>query len=139
LLTLICITPSIQTKLFFVLFLLTATCDGDVSDLQGQLYIDRSRDIAYSEALRSAVIAIGANHNYFNTEWTPGLAVAPSNDDWWDSSDPVCGDTGSVRLTAQQQQKVGSAYTIALVRLAVNQERYEYFSCFSTIVPIYYA
>jgi hypothetical protein len=99
-------------------------CDGDVSDLQGQKYIDRSRDIAYSEALRSAVIVLGANHNYFNTEWTPGLAKAPAFDDWYDSSDPVCGSKvkGAIRLTPKEQQVVGAAYTVALVRLAINQD-----------------
>jgi hypothetical protein len=99
------------------------TCDGDVYDLQGQAYVDYSRDIASSPALRSAVIAVGANHNYFNTEWTPGLAVAPAWDDWWNSEDAVCGSTsGIVRLTPAEQQKVGAAYTLALVRLAVKQE-----------------
>jgi hypothetical protein len=98
------------------------TCDGDVSDLQGQAYIDASRDIAYSEALRSAVIALGANHNYFNTEWTPGLAVAPAYDDWYDDSDPVCGRNGTLRLTPKEQQAVGAAYTVALVKLAINQD-----------------
>jgi hypothetical protein len=99
------------------------TCDGDVSDLQGQAYVDASRDIAYSEALRSAVIASGCNHNFFNTEWTPGLSKAPSHDDWFDAYDPVCGSNGgSLRLTPQEQQAVGAAYTIALVRLAVYQD-----------------
>lgn len=100
------------------------TCDGDVSDLQGQAYIDESRDIAWSEALRSAVITIGCNHNYFNTEWTPGLSKAPSDDDWWDATDPTCGSnvTGALRLTPQEQQIVGAVYTCALVRLAVNQD-----------------
>lgn len=98
------------------------TCDGDVSDLQGQTYIDRSRDIAYSEALRSAVISIGTNHNFFNTEWTPGLSKGPSFDDWFDTSDPVCGKKGTYRLTPQEQQLVGATYTMALVRLAVYQD-----------------
>jgi len=57
------------------------TCDGDISDLQGQAYIDDTCDVVNSEALRSVVIAVGCNHNYFNTEWTPGLAQAPSWDD----------------------------------------------------------
>lgn len=49
-----------------------------------------------------------ANHNYFNSEWTPGLAAAPSFDDWFDPEDAVCG-TGrsSLRLTPVQQQQVG--------------------------------
>jgi hypothetical protein len=99
------------------------TCDGDVLDLQGQAYIDASRDIAYSEALRSAVIAIGANHNYFNTEWTPGLAKAPAYDDWFDDAEPACGGTnGILRITPLEQQAVGAAYTAALVKLAINQD-----------------
>jgi hypothetical protein len=102
------------------------TCDGEISNLEGQFYVDDSRDIAYSEALRSAVISLGANNYFFNTEWTPGSAVAPAIDDWdvfYDSSDPVCGSMGgSVRLTAQEQQVVGATYTVAFVKLAVNQD-----------------
>jgi erythromycin esterase-like protein len=97
-------------------------CDGDVLDLQGQAYVDWSRDIASSDALRSAVLALGANHNYFNSEWTPGLAQAPAWDDWFDPSDPVCGDEGSLRLSVEEQQQVGAAYTLALVRLAVERD-----------------
>jgi hypothetical protein len=99
------------------------TCDGDVSDLQGQSYVDASRDIAYSEALRTAVISVGSNHNFFNTEWTPGLAAAPAWDDWWPDDDPVCGSKGGgVRLTAKEQRKIGAAYTAALIKLAVNRD-----------------
>jgi hypothetical protein len=98
------------------------TCDGDVFDLQGQAYIDASRDIAHSEALRSAVIAVGANHNYFNTEWTPGLSQAPSWDDWGET-DPICGSIeGSQRLTAAEQQVVGTLYTAALIQLVVERD-----------------
>jgi erythromycin esterase-like protein len=97
-------------------------CDGDVLDLQGQAYVDWSRDIASSDALRSAVLALGANHNYFNSEWTPGLAQAPAWDDWFDPTDPVCGDEGSLRLSVEEQQQVGAAYTLALVRLAVERD-----------------
>jgi dienelactone hydrolase len=99
------------------------TCDGDVSDLQGQAYVDVSRDLAYSEALRSAVVSVGTNHNFFNTEWTPGLSAAPSNDDWYDDSDSVCGSKkGKLRLTPSEQQAVGAAYTAALVKLATRQD-----------------
>jgi erythromycin esterase-like protein len=97
-------------------------CDGDVWDLQGQAYVDWGRDIASSDALRSAVLVLGANHNYFNSEWTPGLAQAPARDDWFDPGDPVCGDEGSLRLSAEEQQQVGAAYTLALVRLAVEHD-----------------
>jgi erythromycin esterase-like protein len=110
------VTPDVPSAV------LLPACDGDVSDLQGQAYVDWSRDLAPSDALRSAVLALGANHNYFNTEWTPGLAQAPAWDDWHWPEDPVCGDEGSHRLSVEEQQQVGAAYTLALVRLALRRE-----------------
>jgi erythromycin esterase-like protein len=110
------VTPDVPSAV------LLPACDGDVSDLQGQAYVDWSRDLAPSDALRSAVLALGANHNYFNTEWTPGLAQAPAWDDWYGAEDPVCGDEGSHRLSIDEQQQVGAAYTLALVRLALRRE-----------------
>lgn len=100
-------------------------CDGDVSDLQGQAYVDDSRDLTASRALRSAVLVMGANHNYFNTEWTPGLAVAPAEDDWayaGPSDDPACSPSGASRLTPAEQQAVGATYIAALVRVAVHSD-----------------
>ena len=99
-------------------------CDGDVYNLQGQLTVDKTRRVGSGTALHSAVFAIGANHNYFNSEWTPGLAVAPAGDDWWDPSDRVCGTakTGSARLTPTQQQKVGATYIAAAARLFVTDD-----------------
>jgi hypothetical protein len=40
--------------------------------------------------------------------------------------DPICGldVAGNLRLTPNEQQVVGAAYTAALVRLAVHQEQY---------------
>ena len=58
-------------------------CDGDVSDLQGQMYVDGTRGVSRGTALHSAVYMVGANHNYFNSEWTPGQAEAPAFDDFW--------------------------------------------------------
>ena len=53
-------------------------CDGDVSDLQGQRFTDSARDLAADDtSLKSSVMVLGANHNFFNTEWTPGIAQAP--------------------------------------------------------------
>ncbi len=53
-------------------------CDGDVSDLQGQRFTDSARDLADDDtSLKSSVMVLGANHNFFNTEWTPGIAQAP--------------------------------------------------------------
>jgi hypothetical protein len=97
-------------------------CDGDVSDLQGQQYVDVGRDLSQDRALRASIMAMGTNHNYYNTEWTPGLARAPSWDDWFDARDPQCGEQRDRRLGPAEQQAVGLAYTAALVNLALAED-----------------
>ncbi|WP_405818789.1 hypothetical protein OG241_27330 [Streptomyces sp. NBC_01390] len=97
-------------------------CDGDVIDLQGEYYVDGTRGVSRGRALHSAVYMTGANHNYFNTEWTPGQATAPSGDDFsygGDEHDPLCSPGTATRLTAEQQQKAGSTYIAAAARLFV--------------------
>ncbi|MFC8869041.1 hypothetical protein ACFUAC_15470 [Streptomyces sp. NPDC057148] len=97
-------------------------CDGDVSDLQGQLYVDGTRGVSRGRALHSAVHITGANHNYFNSEWTPGRAEAPASDDFWDDPegpDPVCSVGSPTRLTAEQQHRAGATYIAAAARLFV--------------------
>lgn len=89
-------------------------CDGDVFDLQGQEFVDAARDIGPSPVLRSAVMIQGANHNYFNSEWTPGESVAPSFDDWFDPTDLACGDPR--RLTPAAQRTVGATYLAGAAR-----------------------
>jgi hypothetical protein len=97
-------------------------CDGDVSDLQGQQYVDIGRSLTADRALRSSVMAMGTNHNFFNTEWTPGLSKSPAWDDWFDPRDPQCGEDRDRRLTPAEQQSVGLAYTAALVDLALGDD-----------------
>jgi pimeloyl-ACP methyl ester carboxylesterase len=63
-------------------------CDGDVSDLQGQQYVDIGRDLTRDPALRSSVMAMGTNHNFYNTEWTPASRSLPP------------GTTGSIPVIA---------------------------------------
>ncbi|MFJ7073843.1 hypothetical protein [Streptomyces sp. NPDC098781] len=97
-------------------------CDGDVSDLQGQVYVDGTRRVSRGAALHSAVYVVGANHNYFNSEWTPGQAEAPADDDFWTDEqerDPVCSPGARTRLTADQQHKAGATYIAAAARLFV--------------------
>ncbi|WP_176741284.1 hypothetical protein [Streptomyces sp. LUP30] len=98
-------------------------CDGDVSDLQGEDFVDGTRGIGRGTALHSAVYLIGANHNYFNGEWTPGEAVAPARDDFRadpEQPDPVCAPDAATRLTAAQQRKAGATYIAAAARLFLN-------------------
>ena len=99
-------------------------CDGDVSDLQGAHYVDDSRYAAADDAARSLVLVMGANHNYFNTEWTPGVSEAPSGDDWWWSNDqdPTCGRLGGQRLSDAEQRAIGRAYLAGFFRAYVGRE-----------------
>ncbi|QTE02718.1 hypothetical protein [Streptomyces cyanogenus] len=95
-------------------------CDGDVSDLQGEVYVDGTRRVGNGTALHSAVYVIGANHNFFNSEWTPGQAAAPAEDDFYDEPqhpDKVCGKRAATRLTADRQHRAGSTYIAAAARL----------------------
>ncbi|MEU4062715.1 hypothetical protein AB0F25_09825 [Streptomyces wedmorensis] len=96
-------------------------CDGDVFDLQGQNLVDGTRGVSRGAALHSAVYVVGANHNYFNSEWTPGQAKAAAFDDFSsdDGTDPVCSPGTATRLTAAQQQAAGATYIAAAARLFV--------------------
>nr|WP_323445487.1 hypothetical protein [Streptomyces sp. YSPA8] len=96
-------------------------CDGDVQDLQGQFFADDTRGVGRGAALHSTVYMVGANHNFFNTEWTPGQAQAPAQDDFYagDPRDRVCAPGTRTRLTAKQQQTAGSTYIAAATRLFV--------------------
>ncbi|MCE7005634.1 hypothetical protein LWC34_22800 [Kibdelosporangium philippinense] len=98
-------------------------CDGDVADLQGQMFIDGTRGISRGAALHSALYFVGANHNFFNTEWTPGQSVAPSSDDFRSTTDPVCSPGTPTRLTAAQQQTAGATYIAAAAQLFVGGDR----------------
>lgn len=93
-------------------------CDGDVSDLQGQAYTDASIGLASGDAsLKSSVTMFGANHNFFNTEWTPGVSKAPSVDDSWAPPRSLCGTKGKTRLTAAQQRRVAVSYVAGAVQM----------------------
>ncbi|GAA0589102.1 hypothetical protein [Streptomyces crystallinus] len=96
-------------------------CDGDVSDLQGEIYVDGTRGVSRGAALHSAVYMVGANHNFFNSEWTPGQAKAPATDDFDsdDTTDRVCAPSAKTRLTATRQQSAGATYIAAAARLFV--------------------
>ncbi len=92
-------------------------CDGDVFDLQGQAYTDLARDLAPGDtALRSTVLVMGANHNFYNTEWTPGISRAPSWDDGGGAGG-VCAPGAPTRLTAAGQRAVARTWITGAVDL----------------------
>lgn len=105
-------------------------CDGDVSNQQGQHLLDDSRYAFDDDVLRSGVWVMGANHNFFNTVWTPGLFSFSVSDDWGSAArrvEPVCGTDPSVaatsiRLTPAEQYDVGTAYMSAWFRLTMGGE-----------------
>jgi len=88
-------------------------CDGDVADLQGQHFFDDSRYTVRDDVLRSSLLVMGANHNYFNTEWNARTTTVPhsgAGDDWWDVRDSQCGTRSESRLSPREQLAVGTAY-----------------------------
>lgn len=101
---------------------LLPACDGDVRDLQGQTFVDRGRDL-YGDTgfLRSSVWFAGGNHNYLNTEWTPGMSESQTGKDDAEYLYADKASSGSCRprhrITPDQERAVGLAYVAASARL----------------------
>ena len=100
-------------------------CDGDVFDIQGQRFTDTGRDLTTDDtSLKSSVLVLGANHNHFNTEWTPGQSEAPSFSDWAAGPGDPCGRKGKGTLSKGKQQAVGKAYIAGAVKLFLGDDAY---------------
>jgi dienelactone hydrolase len=114
-----------QTSPYVPTVTLLPFCDGDITDLQGQRFADTARDLAADDtSLKSSVLVMGANHNYFNTVWSPGAGPAPAADDWTGPKRRECGSHSPTRLSATEQRAVGSAYVAGAVNLfAAGDER----------------
>jgi hypothetical protein len=103
-------------------------CDGDVNDNQGVHFYDDARyNVAGDASPKHTIQVMGANHNYFNTVWTPGQFPAGTSDDWGyttgGGNDAQCGTVaGNHRLTSAQQRGVGLAYIAATMRAYVGGE-----------------
>src|SRR5262249_40850411 len=104
-------------------------CDGDVSDLQGVHYFDDARyNVPGDTAAKHTILTMGANHNFFNTIWTPGLFPAGTADDWTafvsgGRRDSLCGPARpSQRLTDAEQRGAGRAYMMAFFRVYLGNE-----------------
>lgn len=112
-------TPDVPSVTFL------PACDGDVSDLQGQQYIDSTRGVSRGKALHSALYIAGADHNFFNSEWTPGVSAAPSVDDYSPGStpNPLCDPGQPGRLTAAQQRGAGATYVAAAAHLFLDHDQ----------------
>lgn len=100
---------------------LTSYCDGDVA-LSGWRYFDQSRHAFPDNVLRSAIVLMGANHNFYNTRWWPG---APGG---LDDAGPEWADLGTgcapeKRLSTQMQYDLGGAYIAGFFRLTMGGEK----------------
>ena len=104
-------------------------CDGDVSDLQGIHYFDDVRyNVPGDPASKHYVLVMGADHDFFNTVWSPSSGIPGAADDWvafvpGGVSDSFCG-TGktSQRLTESQQRAVSTGFFTAFFRTFVGGE-----------------
>ena len=105
-------------------------CDGDVSDLQGVHFYDDARyNVPGDNSPKHYELVMGANHNFFNTIWTPATSTFPGAANDWLSfvqgghSDSHCGNgKDSRRLTEAQQRGTGLAYMSAFFRAYVGGE-----------------
>jgi hypothetical protein len=84
-------------------------CDGDVFDLQGVHFFDDARyRVAGDPTPKHTITAFGANHNFFNTVWTPSSGYPGSFDDAFGRCEG--------RLTPAQQRRVAAAYIVTYFR-----------------------
>jgi hypothetical protein len=110
-----------QTAAYLPTTVMLPTCDGDVFDLQGQRYIEAAQTLTDDDpSLRSALLVRGANHNFFNTEWTPGPDIADTGfDDALFTS--KCKHSSVTRLTRPEQRATGRTFVAASVDAMLNQ------------------
>ena len=99
-------------------------CDGDVSNQQGQHMYDDSRNAFDDNVERSAVWVMGANHNFFNSVWTPGKYPYATGDDWSTrDTTSSCATTDATRLTADEEYQVGVSYMSGYFRYVMGGEK----------------
>lgn len=103
-------------------------CDGDVNDLEGVHFYD---NIRYNDtndyAPKHEVLYMGADHDLFNTVWTPNNPIPGGVDDWtysYSESAAWCGTNGtpSGRLDSTQQMAALLPYFAAFYRVYIGHE-----------------
>jgi hypothetical protein len=93
-------------------------CDGDVFDLEGAPVFERSKNgLADSGQMAVQYLINGANHDYFNTDWTDDDA------NLFGFGDPNCNvKQGPGRLSAADERQVGLTLIPAFLRDYVGGE-----------------
>lgn len=92
--------------------------DTDVMTLTSQAILDTSRVAFNDNVLRCNVLLTGANHNYFNSVWSPNNEYPGGVDDalrW--------GDLIVKQLTQEEQRLLGAFYIAGFFRLTLGKEQ----------------
>jgi hypothetical protein len=95
-------------------------CDGDVFDLEGGWFYDDARVRVRTSPLWQ-VVALGANHNFFNRVWEDELGfVPPPPEGEPPPSDPCAADQiGKTRLSREAQEAFAAAAMVPFMRAYV--------------------
>ena len=102
-------------------------CDGDVSDLEGVHFYDDARysDLT-DQSPKHTILLMGANHNFFNTVWTPNWKIGGGADDWgdygWSDADAQCGILKKSRFDTTKQRNSYNTYAAAFYRVYLGHE-----------------
>jgi hypothetical protein len=84
-------------------------CDGDVFDLQGVHFFDDARyRVPGDPRPKHTLTLYGANHNFFNTVWTPSSGYPGAFDDTFGRC--------AGKLEPAQQRRAGAAYIVSYFR-----------------------
>jgi hypothetical protein len=104
--------PSVRFVPQIPYFLLLAASDGDVSNLQGLRTYDRTSLAGAPVQSEKAMLWVhGANHNSFNTVWTPSFGVACASDDGF----------GDGRVSEQLQRLVACQSVVPFFRMQLQE------------------
>lgn len=68
------------------------------------MFSDLSRHAFRDDVLHSSVLLMGANHNYFNSAWSPGFPGGV------DDAEQTWGDVDVARLSQVEQRALGAVY-----------------------------
>lgn len=102
---------------------LIGTCDHDTGPAGVKTY-DASRYAMPDDPVpKYTVFVTGANHNYFNTTWSPSGGLGGQDD--WSSVDPKtagCAPGAPTRLTEDQQRATATAYIVSFFRYHLGGE-----------------
>ncbi|CAL2083976.1 T9SS type A sorting domain-containing protein [Tenacibaculum sp. 190524A02b] len=103
-------------------------CDGDLTDLPGIWNYDRQTEV--SNKATHQILLKGANHNYFNTVWTPNMFPAATFDDWESltrndqNKGAFCGNNSN-RFGPTKQRNILKAYLHSFIKKYVdNNNKY---------------